>query len=36
MRDRALLLVGFANAFRRSELIGLSYDGIEVVRHGIV
>lgn len=35
-RDRALLLLGFAGAFRRSELIGLDVGDIEFVRHGLV
>jgi len=36
IRDRALLLIGFAAAFRRSELVGLDYDDVEHVRQGIV
>jgi len=36
VRDKALLLVGFAAAFRRSELIGLGCDDVEHVRQGIV
>lgn len=35
-RDRALLLLGFAGGFRRSELIGLARDYIEEVRQGLV
>jgi integrase len=35
-RDRALLLVGFAGGFRRSELVGLTFGDIESVRQGIV
>jgi integrase len=35
-RDRALLLIGFAGAFRRSELVGLDHGDIEHVRQGIV
>ncbi len=35
-RDRALLLIGFAGAFRRSELVGLQYSDIEFVEHGLV
>jgi integrase len=35
-RDRALLLIGFAGAFRRSELVGLDHGDIERVRQGIV
>ncbi|MDX8477007.1 site-specific integrase [Mesorhizobium sp. VK24D] len=36
IRDKALLLLGFAGAFRRSELIGLDIADIEHVRQGIV
>jgi integrase len=36
MRDRALLLIGFAGALRRSELVGLDVGDIEHVRQGIV
>ena len=36
LRDKALLLVGFAGAFRRSELVGLNVGDIEHVRQGIV
>lgn len=35
-RDKALLLLGFAGAFRRSELIGLDIADIEHVRQGMV
>jgi site-specific recombinase XerD len=35
-RDKALLLIGFAGAFRRSELVGLDVADIEHVRQGIV
>lgn len=35
-RDSALLLVGFAGAFRRSELVGLQYSDIEFVEQGLV
>jgi integrase len=35
-RDRALLFIGFAGAFRRSELVGLDHADIERVRQGIV
>ncbi|MCF8567735.1 site-specific integrase [Alicyclobacillus tolerans] len=34
-RDRALLLVGFAGAMRRSELVGLNVEDIEFVREGL-
>jgi site-specific recombinase XerD len=35
-RDRALLLVGFAGAFRRSELVGLDVADLEFGRDGLV
>jgi integrase len=35
-RDRALLLIGFAGGFRRSELAGLDVEDIEPVRQGII
>lgn len=35
-RDRTLLLLGFAWAFRRSELVGLKYSDIEFVEQGLV
>jgi len=36
MRDRALLLVGFAGAFRRSELVALDIKGVEFTRQGAI
>lgn len=36
IRDRALLLVGFAGAFRRSELVGFDCSDVEPVGRGIV
>jgi integrase len=36
LRDRALLLIGFAGALRRSELVGLDVADIAHVREGIV
>lgn len=36
IRDRALLLIGFAGALRRSELVGLDVADIEHVRQGII
>jgi len=36
IRDRALLLVGFAGAFRRSELVNLTLSDIACNRHGLV
>ncbi|MFT4095754.1 MAG: site-specific integrase [Rhodoblastus sp.] len=36
VRDRALLLLGFAGGFRRSELVGLDAADIEHVRQGVV
>jgi integrase len=35
-RDKALLLIGFAGGFRRSELVGLNDADIELVRQGII
>lgn len=35
-RDRALLLVGFAGAFRRSELVSLNVEDLEHVAEGVV
>lgn len=34
-RDRALLLVGFAGAFRRSELVGLRYEDMMLYDNGL-
>lgn len=36
IRDRALLLIGFAGAFRRSELVGLNFGDVEQVRQGVI
>ena len=36
VRDRALLLIGFAGAFRRSELVSINYDNIEHVSRGVI
>jgi integrase len=36
VRDRALLLLGFAGGFRRSELVGLDCSDIEPVRQGMI
>ncbi len=36
LRDKALLLLGFAGAFRRSELVGLTVGDIELVKQGLV
>ena len=36
MRDMALLLIGFAGGFRRSELVVIDYADIEWVRQGVV
>jgi integrase len=35
VRDRALLLVGFAGGFRRSELVGLDVSDLEHMRQGV-
>lgn len=36
LRDRALLVVGFAGAFRRSEVVALTTDDVEVTEDGLV
>ena len=36
IRDRALLLIGFAGAFRRSELVALDFADVVVSRDGLV
>ncbi len=36
IRDRALLLIGFAGGFRRSELIAINCTDIERVRQGVI
>lgn len=36
LRDRALLLLGFAGAFRRSELVGLDVEDLEFSRVGLI
>src|SRR5689334_3269037 len=35
VRDRALILLGFAGAFRRSELVGLDIPDLEFTRDGL-
>ena len=35
LRDKALILVGFAGGFRRSELVALEQEDIEFVREGV-
>jgi integrase len=35
-RDRALLLIGFAGGFRRSEIVGLDVADVEKVRQGLI
>jgi integrase len=35
-RDRALLLLGFSGAFRRSELVALNREDLEVTRDGLI
>jgi site-specific recombinase XerD len=35
LRDRALLLLGFAGAFRRSELVALNFEDIEETAEGL-
>lgn len=36
IRDRAMLLLGFATAFRRSELVSLNAEDLEFTRDGLV
>jgi integrase len=36
IRDKALLLIGFAGAFRRSELVSLSIGDIEQAKQGVI
>jgi integrase len=36
LRDRALLLIGFAGGFRRSELVGLTCGDVDRVRQGMI
>jgi len=35
IRDKALILIGFAGGFRRSELVNLNYEDLEFVNEGI-
>lgn len=35
-RDRALLLIGFSGAFRRSEIVALNYEDLEFTEEGLV
>ncbi len=35
-RDRALILIGFAGAFRRSELVGLNCEDLRFVKEGLL
>jgi len=34
-RDKAIILVGFAGGFRRSELVAIEYEDVEFVREGV-
>ncbi len=36
IRDRAILLLGFAGAFRRSEIVALTTEDIQFVREGLI
>lgn len=36
IRDRALLLIGFSGAFRRSELVSLTVENVEFAKQGLV
>jgi len=35
IRDKALILIGFAGGFRRSELVNIYYEDIEFVKEGV-
>ena len=35
IRDKAIILIGFAGGFRRSELVNLDFEDIEFVKEGI-
>ena len=35
IRDKALILIGFAGGFRRSELVNICYDDVEFVDEGV-
>jgi len=35
VRDKAIILIGFAGGFRRSEIVNIDYDDIEFVSEGI-
>ena len=35
IRDKALILIGFAGGFRRSELVNIYYDDVEFVNEGV-
>ena len=35
-RDRALILIGFAGAFRRSELVGLTVAAVQFTNDGLI
>ena len=35
LRDKALILIGFAGGFRRSELVNIDYEDIEFVAEGV-
>lgn len=36
VRDKAMLLIGFAGAFRRSELVSLTIENLEFVKFGVI
>ena len=35
IRDKAIILIGFAGGFRRSELVNIDYDDVEFVSEGV-
>jgi integrase len=36
LRDKAILLLGFAGAFRRSELVGINCEDLKLARDGVI
>ena len=35
LRDRAIILIGFAGGFRRNEIVSLDYDDLDFVDEGL-
>ena len=36
LRDKAMILIGFAGAFRRNEVTGLRWDDVEISKQGVI